>query len=110
MSRLETVVCLLAALVIAAPCDAWVAPGAVQVQALHDGWRVRLDPADANLAAHPEATDWMPATVPGVVQTDLMALRKLPDPYVADNESKVQWVGSSDWQYQTHIVVDSAAT
>jgi beta-mannosidase len=40
----------------------------------------------------------------------VIALRKLPDPYVADNESKVQRVGSSDWLYQTHIVVDSAAT
>src|SRR6266702_6918188 len=105
MPRLETVVGLLAVLVIASPCDACVAPGAVQVQSLHDGWRFRLDPADANLAAHPEATGWMPATVPGVVQTDLMVLRKLPDPYLADNESKVQWVGLSGWQYQTLIVV-----
>jgi beta-mannosidase len=105
MPRVEAVVCLLALLVTASPCDACVAPGAVQVQALHDGWRFRLDPAGANRAAHPEATHWMPATVPGVVQTDLMALRKLPDPYLADNESKVQWVGLSDWQYQTRIVV-----
>src|ERR1700736_6719499 len=100
MRRLEAVACLLALLVTAS-----TAAGAVQVQALHDGWRFRLDPADANLAAHPEATHWMPATVPGVVQTDLMALRKLADPYLADNESKVQWVGLSDWQYQTRIVV-----
>jgi beta-mannosidase len=81
----------------------------VQVQALDGGWHFRLDPADANVAPHPEATAWMPATVPGAVQTDLMALRKLPDPYLADNENKVQWVGLSDWQYQTRIVVGAEA-
>src|SRR5579864_8764211 len=100
MRRLEAVICLLALLVAAS-----TVADAAEVQALHEGWRFRLDPADANLAAHPEAKDWMPATVPGVVQTDLMALRKLPDPYLADNESKVQWVGLADWQYQTRIVV-----
>ena len=106
MPRIETIVCLLGLLITAS--SAAVA-GAVQVQALHDGWRFRLDPADANVAAHPEATRWMPATVPGVVQTDLMALRKLRDPYVADNESKAQWVGLSDWQYQTRIVLGAEA-
>src|SRR5579862_2088391 len=104
MRRPEAVVCLLALLISAS-----TVAGAAQVQALHEGWRLRLDPADANLAAHPEAKDWMPATVPGVVQTDLMALRKLPDPYLADNESKVQWVGLADWQYQTRIVVGAEA-
>ena len=93
MPRIETIVCLLGLLITASSS---AVAGAVQVQALHDGWRFRLDPADANVAAHPEATRWMPATVPGVVQTDLMALRKMLDPYVADNESKAQWVGLSD--------------
>src|SRR4051794_834662 len=108
MARFETVVCLLALLITASTAPGAVhAPEAVRVLPLHDGWHFRLDPTDANLAAHPEATHWMPATVPGVVQTDLMALRKLPDPYLADNERKVQWVGLSDWQYQTRVVIDS---
>ncbi len=85
MARIETLVCLLALL---------------------QDWHFRLDPADPNLAAHPEAARWMPATVPGVVQTDLIALRKLPDPYLRDNESRVQWVGLSDWQYRTQLLVD----
>ena len=29
------------------------------------------------------AADWMPATVPGGVHTDLLALGKIPDPFVA---------------------------
>jgi beta-mannosidase len=44
---------------------------------------------------------WQPATVPGSVHTDLMALKKIPDPYFRDNESQVQWVENEDWEYQT---------
>jgi beta-mannosidase len=69
------------------------------------GWTFRIAPQDA--ASHPEADQWMPATVPGVAQTDLMALKKLPDPYLGANEAKVQWVGLSDWRYQTHLEADS---
>jgi len=102
--RIETLVCLLVWLVTASS-----AVRAVEVQQLHEGWQFRLDPTAANLAAHREVTHWMPATVPGTVQTDLMALRKLPDPYLSDNESKVQWVGLADWQYQTRFALGSEA-
>ena len=44
--------------------------------------------------------DWLPATVPGGVHTDLLALGKIPDPFVADNEKKVQWIGETDWEYR----------
>jgi beta-mannosidase len=43
---------------------------------------------------------WLPATVPGGVHTDLMAAGKIPDPFVGDNEKRVQWVGESDWEYR----------
>ena len=42
----------------------------------------------------------MPAVVPGGVHTDLMALGKIPDPFVADNETHVQWVAETDWDYR----------
>ena len=45
-------------------------------------------------------TEWMPATVPGGVHTDLLALGKIPDPFVADNEKQVQWIGDTDWEYR----------
>jgi beta-mannosidase len=96
---------VLAALVVAssltAGAKAWGA--APQVLDLDGGWRFRIAPADA--AGHPQAADWMAAAVPGAVQTDLMALHKLPDPYIGDNEAKVQWVGLSDWQYRCEIDV-----
>ena len=40
-----------------------------------------------------------PATVPGVVQQDLIRLGKLPDPYYRLAEDSIQWVGERDWDY-----------
>ena len=44
--------------------------------------------------------DWIPATVPGGIYTDLLAAGKIPDPFYRDNEKSVQWVGDSDWIYR----------
>lgn len=41
----------------------------------------------------------IPAEVPGVVHTALMAAGKIPDPYFSDNEKKVQWVSDVPWTY-----------
>ncbi len=49
---------------------------------------------------------WAPATVPGGVHTDLLALGRIPDPFVGDNEKKVQWVAESDWEYRRIFSVD----
>ncbi len=45
--------------------------------------------------------EWHPANVPGGVHTDLQALGRIPDPFVGDNEKRVQWVAESDWVYRT---------
>lgn len=50
--------------------------------------------------------DWLPATVPGGVHTDLLALGKIPDPFVADNELKVMWVAETDWEYRRAFTVE----
>lgn len=47
------------------------------------------------------STEWLPAQVPGGVHTDLMALGRIPDPFVGDNEKRVAWVAESDWEYRT---------
>ncbi|WP_439564146.1 glycoside hydrolase family 2 protein [Microcella sp.] len=44
-----------------------------------------------------------PASVPGVVHTDLMAAGLIDDPYLDDNESRTAWIGSTDWTYRTRI-------
>ncbi len=46
------------------------------------------------------ASEWLPASVPGGVHTDLLALGRIPDPFVADNEHAVQWVAENDWEYR----------
>ncbi|WP_286019467.1 glycosyl hydrolase 2 galactose-binding domain-containing protein, partial [Candidatus Venteria ishoeyi] len=53
------------------------------------------------------SNDWMPATVPGCVHTDLMAQQIIPDPFFADNEKQVQWIENEDWEYKTSFSVDS---
>ena len=47
-----------------------------------------------------ETSEWLPATVPGGVHTDLLALGKIADPFVGDNEKTVQWVAEVDWEYR----------
>jgi beta-mannosidase len=43
--------------------------------------------------------EWLPAAVPGSVHLDLLALGRIPDPFVSDNEKRVRWVAESDWEY-----------
>ncbi|MRR31249.1 hypothetical protein EG834_13215, partial [bacterium] len=50
--------------------------------------------------------EWFPASVPGGVHTDLLALGRIPDPFVGDNEKRVQWVAEKDWEYSRQFVVD----
>ena len=47
-----------------------------------------------------KAAEWLPAKVPGGVHTDLLALGRIPNPFTADNEKRVQWVAESDWVYR----------
>jgi len=78
------------------------------VNVLDTGWEFRISPHGANKVPYKKADDWLPATVPGVVQTDLMALGLLEDPYIGVNEADAQWVGLSDWQYRTTLKLDEA--
>ncbi|MBI4927801.1 MAG: glycoside hydrolase family 2 protein, partial [Anaerolineae bacterium] len=52
--------------------------------------------------------EWLPATVPGGVHTDLLAADRIPDPFVGDNEQRVQWVAESDWEYRHTFTIDPA--
>ncbi|MDR3250165.1 MAG: glycoside hydrolase family 2 protein [Tannerella sp.] len=46
-----------------------------------------------------------PATVPGVIHTDLLANGLIEDPFFRLNERGVQWVDKEDWIYQTAVTV-----
>lgn len=52
--------------------------------------------------------DWLPASVPGGAHTDLMALGRILDPFVGDNEKRVAWVAEADWDYQRIFGVPAA--
>ncbi len=45
--------------------------------------------------------NWYKATVPGTVHTDLLANKLIPDPFYRNNETKLQWISHTNWQYQT---------
>lgn len=62
----------------------------MKIQSLTGAWEFR----QAN------KEEWLPASVPGGVHTDLLASGCIPDPFEADNEKKVQWVAESDWIYR----------
>ena len=66
----------------------------MQIQSLTGSWQFR----------QVGTAEWLPATVPGGVHTDLLALGRIPDPFVGDNEKKVQWVAEADWEYRTQFV------
>jgi beta-mannosidase len=85
-----------------------VAHAQTVTQSLDNDWRFRLADGDSHAKEHAAAVPWHAASVPGTVQTDLMTAKLLPDPFYRDNEAKVQWVGLSDWQYQTRFNVDAA--
>lgn len=67
-------------------------------RALHEGWSLR-----ATGGAVPASFSGLsvPATVPGVVHTDLLDAGLIPDPFLDRNEHLVTWIGSTDWEYRT---------
>ena len=50
--------------------------------------------------------DWRTAVVPGLIHTDLLAHQLIPDPFYRDNETKVQWVSNTGWEYRKTITAD----
>jgi beta-mannosidase len=85
--------------------------GAMPVQA-KTAQRKR-DPREGDLSAHWQfceagTGDWLPATVPGTVHTDLLANGKIPDPFYRTNERDLQWIDKKDWEYRTTLDIDRA--
>lgn len=65
------------------------------VKNLHEGWKFK----QARL------TNWYPATVPGVVHTDLLQNKIIEDPFFRLNERGLQWIDKEDWIYETHFTL-----
>lgn len=73
---------------------------------LESGWTVRAA-AGPVPAGVPYAE--IPAAVPGVVHTDLLAAGLIPDPYLDDNEALLAWIGLVDWTYRTSFTAPAGA-
>lgn len=67
----------------------------MQIQSLAGAWEFR----------QAGTQEWRSAGVPGGVHTDLLALGLIPDPFVGDNERRVQWVAEADWEYRRQFAV-----
>lgn len=74
------------------------APAERQVETITQSWSFRQVGND----------EWMPATVPGVVHTDLLANGKIDDPYATTNEPKLQWIEFETWEYRTTFTPSAA--
>lgn len=48
---------------------------------------------------------WLPATVPGCVHTDLRRAGQIPDPFWGTNEGGLQWIEERDWEYRAEFDV-----
>ena len=66
-----------------------------ETQYLHTNWEFR----------QADDTCWYKAEIPGYVHTDLLRNNLIPDPFIENNEKKVQWVHQKDWVYQTQFKV-----
>lgn len=65
----------------------------VEKVSLHQDWKFRQVGKQA----------WLPATVPGTVHTDLLANKKIEDPFFESNELALQWIDTLSWEYQTEF-------
>ncbi len=101
------VCCALAAATIgmgAGMARAQAKPAQNAIQALDQGWQFRQVAAGAQDAE----SGWLPATVPGDVHLDLLANKKIPDPFFGANEAKLQWIENESWEYRLNFDVTPA--
>lgn len=54
-----------------------------------------------------DSTNWLNATVPGVVHTDLLNLEMIENPFNGTAEPKLQWIEKKTWEYQSTFTPDS---
>jgi beta-mannosidase len=79
-------------------------PAQNAVLALDHGWQFR----QVTSAPQQPGEGWLPATVPGDVHLDLLANKKIGDPFYRDNEPKLQWIENASWEYRLSFEVTAA--
>ena len=53
-------------------------------------------------------SNFLPATVPGCIHTDLIDNKVIPNPYYRSNEDSVQWIENKSWKYKTTFDCDES--
>jgi beta-mannosidase len=76
-------------------------PAQNAVLTLDRGWQFRQIAS----GAQQEENGWLPAVVPGDVHLDLLANKKISDPFFRDNEAKLQWIEKESWEYRLNFDV-----
>jgi beta-mannosidase len=65
-------------------------------------WRfgsVPRQPLGARIDDRAKVEEWLPASVPGNVRTDLLSAGRIEDPFYGLNSEDSQWVDAHDWWY-----------
>lgn len=71
----------------------------MEIISLSGQWQVKQ-------SATPNA-EWLAASVPGCIHTDLIAAGVIHDPFYRDYEKQVLWVGEEDWDYRRTFSVQA---
>ena len=103
MSILRRVVAVLVSFFLLSTFAAFAQTIGRQVIQLNGDWEFRQRTEGAAAQEAP----WRGAIVPGVVHTDLLRNKEIPDPFYRDNESKLQWIENADWEYRKTFNVGS---
>ncbi|KAL3440945.1 glycoside hydrolase superfamily [Aspergillus insuetus] len=75
-----------------------------QSQELSTGWFMKEHGAEEDTGP------WFPVRqVPSEVHLDLLANKKIPDPFLDTNELAVQWIAETEWVYKTTFATPSAS-
>lgn len=98
MQLIKIITLLTVLLSVLTSCNKAMSYHAKEVEVLSRNWEFKMK----------GDTTWMPATVPGCVQTDLAANNKISDPFYRTNEKTIQWIDKKDWIYKCTFQVDSS--
>jgi beta-mannosidase len=77
-------------------CSALSAQSQVTVRSLNQGWTFREAGSSREY----------PAQIPSCVQTDLLSLKLIADPYAGTNERKDAWIEEKNWEYRCNVSID----
>ena len=76
---------------------------------LNDGWSLAAVPHEGPLPEPATRIGEIAATVPGCVHTDLLDHGLIEDPYLDDNETRLGWIGRTDWRYVRSLAAEVEA-